>query len=56
MKVFSVDIGVHLHGLDLVLNKEDGKFYLIDCNYFSTYNDVFNSDPSLCNLIEEHIE
>ena len=39
--MFSERLGIHLHGLDLVRDESDGRFYLFDCNYFSSYNDSF---------------
>ena len=38
---FTNSIKIHTHGIDLVRNEDDGKFYLFDCNYASSYSDSF---------------
>jgi len=38
-KLFAEKMHLYIHGLDAVMNENDGCIYLFDCNYFSTYND-----------------
>ena len=54
MEFFSEKMEVHLHGVDIVRNEEDGKYYLFDCNYMSSYNDSF-AGVDLSKKIVKHI-
>lgn len=45
---------IYLHGIDIVRNELDGKFYLFDCNYASSYNDSFEGQ-NLAKIVLNHI-
>jgi len=46
---------VYLHGVDIVRNESDGRFYLFDCNYASSYNDSFENQ-NVAKIMLEHID
>lgn len=37
-------LGLHLIGLDICVNEADGKYYIFDCNFFSSYDDAFQEE------------
>ena len=41
MQFLSKNMQVHLMGIDIVRNAETGICYIIDLNYWSSYNDSF---------------
>jgi glutathione synthase/RimK-type ligase-like ATP-grasp enzyme len=51
---FADKMKIYLHGVDIVRNDKDGKFYLFDCNYASSYNDSFD-DQNLANVVINNI-
>jgi hypothetical protein len=42
-------------GLDLCIDAKTNRLLLIDCNYLSSYDGVFNDCPNICTLILEDI-
>ena len=53
---FSNDLELYLYGLDLVVDESTQHLQVVDCNYFSTYNGVFEGENDLCALLDEHLE
>lgn len=40
-RLINSKLGLHIIGLDLCCNQSDRKFYIFDCNFFSSYEDAF---------------
>lgn len=57
MDYFTSQLDLHLHGVDIVWDEETDRLMVIDCNYLSTYNDVFLHilDEDLQEMIWRHI-
>jgi hypothetical protein len=43
-KAFAPSIGISLYGVDIIVEKATGKHLIVDCNYFSSYRGINETD------------